>query len=83
MSSTIDLGLKFPVANIALFLAFQIDQSVVCQTNKKPLRILAFLAASFNIPNKVAIDGGITVDTSSHLKISIHTIIAHGQCKKR
>jgi hypothetical protein len=79
----ITLGLKSPFAKIALFLAFQIHHNVACQIKRKPLRIFALRAEPLSTSKREEIEGGITIATPIHLKISLHTNIALEQCKKR
>jgi hypothetical protein len=68
---------------MALFRAFQIAQRVACQTIINPLLILALRVDAITNSNKETKEGGIIIDTPSHLKISNHTNIVHGQCKKK
>jgi hypothetical protein len=83
MLSTISFEIKKPSAKIALFLAFHMAQIEECQIKTKPLRILEFLPDPLNISKREGSDGGIIISTPTHLKISPHTIITLGQCKKR
>jgi hypothetical protein len=77
------LGEKFPFAKIELLRASQMDQREACQIKRNPLRILAFLAAPLNNSKSNGREGGITIETCIHFKISPHTHLAQGQCKNK